>query len=86
MMHNTAGLYNLLKENLAQINSQIASITNDVEKQIAVLPYPDMVTVYQWKNRDGTFVLTDLLAAKAQILSAMAALKAADMQSKAPRR
>lgn len=86
MMHHTNSLYDMLKDNLAQINSQIAATVEDVEKQIAVLPYPVDVTVYQWKNRDGSFVLAPLLAAKAQVLSGMAALKAADLQSKAPRR
>lgn len=86
MMHNTTGLYNMLKDNLAEINRQIAATTEDLEKQIAVLPYPDLTSVYQIKHRDGSHVLAPLLAAKAQVLSGMAALKAADLQSKAPRR
>jgi len=80
MMHSTNSLYDALRDNLAQINNQIAATVEDLEKQIAVLPYPDGVSVYQMKNRDGSFVLAPLLAAKAQVLGGMAALKAADMQ------
>ena len=84
MMHSTNGLYGMLQDNLAQINSQIAATTERTEKQIAALPYPDGVTVYQMQDRNGRGVLTDLLVAKAQILSGMANLKAADASSKAP--
>lgn len=86
MMHNTAGLYNLLKESLAEINSQIVATTEDLQKQIDVLPHPDLASVYQLKHRDGSYPLTPLLAAKAQVLSGMAALKAADLQQRTSRR
>ena len=79
MMHTSHDLYSMLNKHLAEIDKQIAAETEDAEKQIAVLPYPALVTVYQMKHADGSYILTDLMAAKAQVLSGMAALKAADL-------
>lgn len=81
-MHTPQALYDTLNESRIEIDKQIAATTEDLEKQIAVLPYLENVTVYQIKNRDGTFVLASMLAARAQILSSMAALKVASMQPK----
>lgn len=86
MMHSSNSLYDMLKDTLVGINSQLAATVEDLEKKIADLPYPDEVTVYRIKNHDGRFVLTDLLVAKANVLQAMAALKAAEMQQKAAKR
>ena len=84
MMHTTQGLYDQLAGALADVNRQLADIREDAEKQIAVLPYPDEVSPSMLKHTDGTFILERMLAAKAQILSGMAALKAAELASKAP--
>lgn len=85
MMHSTSTLYQALNQQLIEIDEQINAMKADLQKQIEVLPYPDDVTVYQMKNRDGSFVLVDMLAARAQIVSGMAALKAADVASKSPK-
>lgn len=85
MMHTANAIYDNLGNTLLAINKQIDATTKDVEKQIAVLPYPDGVTVYDMKGGDGQGVLAPLLAAKAQVLSAMAALKTAEMQQRGKR-
>lgn len=85
MMHNIGGLYDALNSHLLDINNQIRAVKADLEKQIAVLPYPDGVTVYDMKGSDGRYALSELLAAKAQILSGLASLKAADVQSRIKR-
>lgn len=84
MMHNMSGLYDQLRANLVEIELQIKHIKNDI-----ALEYKpeerDKINVWYWTYRsDGKPVLMDLLVAKAQILSGMAALKAADVTSKAP--
>ena len=80
MMHSTQNLYDMLNQHLSQINRQLAKIREDAEKRIEVMPYPDEVTPAMLKHADGTFILEQMLAAKAQVLSAMAALKAAELQ------
>lgn len=82
MMHNTHTLYEELNRAHNNINQQITAVIQETDKRISVLPYPDDVTVYDMRNSDGTPVLAQLLAAKAQLLSGMAALKAADVASK----
>lgn len=84
MMHTSQALYGQLHAHLLEINKQLEETIHDLQKQIAVLPYPDETTVYMMKNRDGTYALSGLLAAKAQVLSGMAALKAADGPSRPP--
>lgn len=78
MMHSTNALYDSLRDTLAMLNSQIAAVVEDAEKEIKMvaLEVAEIVTVYQMKHTNGQFILTDLLVAKAQTLSAMAALKA----------
>lgn len=85
MMHNTQALYGALNDQLHTINEQIAIVTRDAQKMIDDSPWLDeTTTVMEIKQTDGKYVLTDLLVAKAQVLSGMAALKAADVSSKAP--
>lgn len=82
MMHNTPTLYAALNDQLVELDKQIVAMKRQLEAQIKVLPYPDEVTVYDMKLRDGSFPLTPLLAARAQVLSGMAALKAADLANR----
>lgn len=83
MLPTTQALYEALRANLAEIEMQIKHIKNDI-----ALQYPeedrDKINVWYWMQKpNGTYVLEEMLAAKAQILSGMAALKAADVASKA---
>lgn len=85
-MHNVTGLYDQLRANLVEIEMQIKHMKNDIARD-----YPkvdkDKLNVWYWlRNADGSYVLADMLAAKAQLLSAMATLKAADMQQRMPKR
>lgn len=86
MMHNMGGLYDQLRTSLSEIDMQIKHVKNDIARQ-----YPEeereKINVWYWTYRgDGKPVLEDLLIARANLLSAMANLKAADVASKAPRR
>lgn len=85
MMHNSNILYAALNSSQLELQEQIDAVKEDARKYIATLPYPDNVTVYQVRNRDGSPKLAALLAAKAQVLSAMAVLKAAEMQQRTKR-
>lgn len=82
-MHSSQTLYDELDKTHTMINRQIEAAIKDAEKTIELLPYPGETTVYDLKDRNGRGVLVDLLAAKAQCISAMAALKAAELQQKA---
>lgn len=75
MMHTAQNLYDNLGRHLLELNKQLDAVQKDVEKSIGVLPYPDQVSVYDMKTRDGRPVLAELMVAKAQVLSAMANLK-----------
>lgn len=82
MMHSHNAIYVMLNKNLAEVNTQIDAMCKELEKQIELLPYPEGVTVMEMRDRNGNYLLAPLLVAKAQILSAMAQLKSADMMSK----
>ena len=84
MMHTTQTLYDNLGSTLLEINKQIEAVKRDVLLRLPGDFPADPDAVYDAKNSDGSFVLTDLLAAKAQALSGMAALKTAEMASKRP--
>lgn len=86
MMHNTTGLYDALRSSLAEIDMQIKHVKNDIQRE-----YPevdkDKLNVWYWLRKpDGSYVLEDLLTARANLIAAMANLKAADMNQKQPRR
>lgn len=83
MMHTTQALYDQLTVQLSQVNQQIDAITENFNKRNENSPYPDLHTVYSEMDRNGRPILEAMLSAKAQILSGMAALKAAELQSKA---
>lgn len=85
MMHTTTMLYDELVKTLRDIDLQTKHIKNDI-----ALQYPEQdrakINVWFWTRLpDGRYVLEDMLAARAQILSGMAALKAADLASKTPK-
>lgn len=84
MMHNVQGLYDQLRINLNEVESQIkaikAGVTEDFERGRVMEDAP-----YKIVRSDGTPVLEPMLAAKAQILSGLAALKAADVNGRVRR-
>lgn len=86
MMHGMSDLYTELHRTHLEINKQIEAIKNDVAMHVPEGEKPDPDVYYQLNDGRGNFILADMLAAKAQVLSGMAALKAADVSSKAPRR
>lgn len=77
MMHTSDALYDMLRKSLVELDKQIEAVKTEAEKQIAVLPYPDLVDVYQIQDRNGKFILTDLIVAKLNCLASMSNLKAA---------
>lgn len=85
-MHTTHSLYAELHINLNEINRQIEAIKREIELSLPEGEKPDPDIMYGLNNGSGNFLLKDLLIAKAQLLSGMAALKAADMAQKAPKR
>lgn len=85
MMHSAQNLYDQMTQHLGVVNRQLADMREDLDKQISILPYPEGVSHTMMRNSDGSYVLADMLAAKAQLLSGMAALKAAELANKAPR-
>ncbi len=83
-MHSADALYDALRQNLADIELQIKHIKNGI-----ALAYPeeqrDKINVWFWTQRtDGKYVLEDMLLAKAQVLNAMAVLKASSSTNKTP--
>jgi hypothetical protein len=86
MMHTSQALYDAMRSHLSTIDSQIDAIRRDFENSGPIHHTKQESDIYRLKHMDGTYVLSELLAAKAQMLSGMAALKAADIASKAPRR
>lgn len=79
---NTSSLVDELRSTLVDINKQIEAAKRDVAIQQPVheSPIPDLV--YRMKNRDGTYVLTPLLVARANCLAAIANLQAAQIRPK----
>lgn len=86
MMHTTQALYDQLRANLVEVETQIKHIKNDIQLQYPDVPKEKLNVWYWLKKPNGQYVLEDLLIARANLLSAMANLKAADVNSKAPRR
>ncbi len=75
MMHTPQALYNALKENLDEIELQIKHIKNDIAREYKP-EERDKINVWYWTYRtDGRPVLSELLCAKASVLSAMAGLQ-----------
>ena len=89
MMHSSQNLYDELNRALVEVNRQIKTAIDEISSGTWINLEESRVENYDpyiQRDRNGQFILTPLIAAKAQILSAMAALKAAEMQPKGPRR
>lgn len=80
---NTSSLVDELRSTLVEINKQI-----DAAKRDSYFEYrpineePPADLVYRMKNRDGSYVLTPLLVARANCLAAIANLQAAQIRPK----
>lgn len=85
-MHTADSIYRSLHTLSIDLERQMEVVKKDAEKYIATLPYPDDVKVDDVKDRNGRPVMLDLLVAKAQVLSGMAALKAGEMTQQAASR
>lgn len=85
-MHTTHALYEELNRALVEINKQIEDIKLNFELRKQLREFPENADVYGLRLPTGVPILETMLAARAQLLSGMAALKAADIASKAPRR
>lgn len=86
MMHTTDGLYKELNDALIEVEKQLKHIKNDIQLQYPGVDPGKLGVAYWTRLPDGSYVLERLLAAKAQLLSGMAALKAADLASKTPKK
>ena len=75
MQHSNQALYDALRLHLVAIDKQIDAITRGVLNTLPVNVKPDDDMVIAHRLSNGKYVLEDMLAAKAQILSAMASLK-----------
>lgn len=84
MMHSTSSLYDQLRLNLIQIDQQIEVLQENAGQRYNILENR-AVSWQELMDEKGAYLATPLLAAKAQVLSAMAALKAADMQQRTKR-
>jgi hypothetical protein len=74
-MHNLTTLYDAVNVSLNEIDMQIKHVKNDIARD-----YPedqrDKINVWYWtRHTDGTYVLADLLVARARCLAAMAELR-----------
>lgn len=86
MMHTTDALYTQLHMAHIELDRQISSVRDRILMQQPDNQAVDPNVFYRAQYPDGKFMLSELLAAKAQLLSGMAALKAADVSSKAQQR
>jgi hypothetical protein len=80
---NTSSIVDALRATLADIDKQIAAAKRDA--QIEYRPIheePPTDWVYRMKYRDGSYVLTPLLVARANCLAAIANLQAAQTRPK----
>lgn len=84
MMHGINVLYAEMSQAHIEIDRQIEAAHADFRKMKEQWPHMKDMTIYDMKTRDGAFVLSPLLAIKAQLLAGMASLKAADVQAKNP--
>lgn len=83
MLHNLPGLYEMLNTHLKDVNAQITAIIEDHQVQRDEWPAQlGDTSIYQAKLGNGSPILAEMFAAKANLLSAMANLKAAEMASK----
>lgn len=85
---STSSLVDELRNTLVDINKQIEAAKRDCYfdyRPFPEEPPPDLV--YRMKNRDGTYVLTPLLVARANCLAAIANLQVSEKwQRGIPRR
>ena len=76
MMPTDQALHDALRQSLSEIEMQIKHIQNDIAKDYKP-EERDKINVWYWTyDVSGKPVLHDLLVAKAQLISAMANLKA----------
>lgn len=73
---NPGSLLSELRSLLTDIDAQIEQIKEEFQDAKNRGQYFEETTIYQIKNRDGRPILNDMLAAKAQTLSAIAVLQA----------
>lgn len=73
---NQSSLVNELRSNLAEIEMQIKHIKNDIAREYPEDQQPKINVWYWTRYTNGQYVLTDLLVAKAHILSSIANLQA----------
>lgn len=85
MMPTTYAIFDALRSTLSDIDTQMEICKKDIRARIPVNVTPNDAMMFAATDQFGQYTLLPLLAAKAQILSGMAALKAADLASKAPR-
>lgn len=81
-MHTIPTLYDEVNRALIEIDLQIKHVKNDIKRE-----YPEdqqeKINVWYWtRNPDGTYVLADLLVARARLLSAMAELRVASIKKR----
>jgi hypothetical protein len=86
MMHTTQALYDELRATLSEIDKQIEVIKTTTRQFPYDVEPVDADQIYKWRNTDGKPVLSDMLLARANTLSGMAALKVADAGNRGPGR
>jgi hypothetical protein len=79
---NNTALVNELRTTLAQIEKQIEAIQKDRWMRMPVHIKPSEDGIYRIQDKNGGYLMTPLLAAKAQCLSAIAALQAPQGRSR----
>lgn len=84
MMHTTQAIYDECRHALVEVEQQIEAVKKFSERLHPIHEQPDLAAVFKLQNVDGTFVMAPLLAAKADLLSSLARLKAADTIAKMP--
>lgn len=78
MMHSKQALYTALHESLVQIDKQIDAMERRARSQWPVhLPWEEKYLYGQY-YADGKFMVADLVAARANVVAAMANLKASE--------
>jgi hypothetical protein len=80
MMHSNQTLYDSLQFTMMEVDRQIKAVKDDCEagdNAFGVQKDP-----YKLKYKDGKYVLTDLIVSRANLISAMANLKASQDTSR----
>lgn len=91
-MHTSHAIYEQLVRTLGDIDQQMTVLAEKYQNRVERVQIRgdlteetvmDDLDIYSQVDRNGRPVMLDLLVSRGQILSAMAALKAADVTSKA---